>query len=128
MSGTAGTTLVERAIRSMSQLRPEPGLFADGATSWHNFDEIQVPTEPASYDAVLAIRKVCPDFEFSDIRAHEAGAGVSVAQYVLTGTLPDGSELRAPGVLVAHSEEGRIVRLQEYLDSGQLASLFTLIL
>lgn len=124
---TATTTLVERAIRSMSELRPEPGLFAGGAVSWHNFDEIEVQTEPESYDAVRAIRTVCPDFEFSDLRGHDTGGGVSVAQYVLTGTLPDGSALRAPGVLVAHSEHGRIVRLQEYLDTAQLAPLFALL-
>jgi len=127
MPATATTTLVERAIRSMSELRPEPGLFADGAVSWHNFDEVEVQTAPESYEAVRAIRNVVPDFDFHDVRGHDTGDGVSVAQYVILGTLPDGSALRAPGVLVAHSTDRRITRLQEYLDTGQLAPLFALL-
>lgn len=88
---------------------------------------MEVQTEPESYQAVRAIREVCPDFDFHDVRGHDAGNGVSIAQYVILGTLPDGSALQAPGVLVAYSVDGRITRLQEYLDTGQLAPLFVLL-
>lgn len=84
---------------------------------------MEVQTEPESYQAVRAIREVCPGFDFHDVRGHDAGDGVSIAQYVILGTLPDGSALRAPGVLVAYSVDGRITRLQEYLDTGQFALL-----
>jgi ketosteroid isomerase-like protein len=124
---TTTTTLVERAIRSMSELRSDPGLFAADAVSWHNFDEVDVQTEPESYDAVRAIRTVVPDFDFHEIRTHDTGGGVSVAQYVILGTLPDGATLRVPGVLIAHSCGGRITRLEEYVDTAQLAPVFALL-
>jgi ketosteroid isomerase-like protein len=102
-------------------------LFAAQAVTWHNFDELEIPTEPGSYETIKAIRGVVPDFDFREIRGREAGDGVSVAQYVIGGALPDGSSLRAPGILVAHSTDGQITRLEEYLDTAQLAPLFALL-
>jgi hypothetical protein len=87
---------VSRVIAALEAARADDDVFAPDCVSWHNF-----------------VHRVVPDYRIRDVACHDTGADVSVAQFVLTGTLPDGSALRAPGVLVAHSRAGRVVRLEE---------------
>ncbi|MEJ2861656.1 hypothetical protein [Actinomycetospora flava] len=54
-------------------------------------------------------------------------AGDGFAQYVIVGTLPDGSALRAPAALAVHVEGGMVTRIEEYVDTAQLAGLFALL-
>ena len=104
---------VSRVIAAMEAARADDDVFAPDCVSWHNFDEAEVPTVPDSFEGLRAVHRVVPDYRIRDVACHDTGADVSVAQFVLTGTLPDGSALRAPGVLVAHSRAGRVVRLEE---------------
>ena len=110
------------ALASTTADGPPPDLFAPGAVTWHSFDEIEAPTVPATFDSLRAIRAVVPDFTMVDVRA--SGGEPGLAQYVVTGTLPDGSRLHAPAALVVHTENGLVTRIEEYVDSGQLATLF----
>jgi ketosteroid isomerase-like protein len=121
------TPLVSRVIAALADVRATDEVFAPACTTWHNFDEAEVPTVPDSFEGLRAVRRVVTDYRVTDVVAHEAGDGVSFAQFVLAGTLPDGSALRAPGVLVAHARDGKVVRLEEYLDTGQLGRLFELL-
>ena len=89
MSGTIARQVVE-ALADPSSTPPE-GLFAPGAVTWHSFDEVEAPTVPDTFASLVAIRAVVPDFTMSELRT-----GDRYAQYVVTGTLPDGSTLRAP--------------------------------
>jgi ketosteroid isomerase-like protein len=121
------TPLVSRVIAALADVRADDDVFAPGCVSWHNFDEAEVPTVPDSFEGLRAAHRVVADYRVAEVVAHEAGDGVSFAQFVLTGTLPDGSALRAPGVLVAHARDGKAVRLEEYLDTGQLSRVFELL-
>lgn len=118
---------VSRVIAALCDDRVDDDVFAPGCVSWHNFDEAESPTVPDSFAALRTVLDAVPDYRMADVMVHEAGDGVSVAQFVATGTLPDGSALRAPGVLVAHSRDGKVVRLEEYLDTGQLSRVFALL-
>ncbi|MDD7939726.1 hypothetical protein PHK61_14975 [Actinomycetospora lutea] len=97
-------------------------LFAPGAVTWHSFDEVEAPTVPDTFATLRAIREKVPDFTMTDVRT-----GDGFAQYVIVGTLPDGSALRAPAALAIHVEDGLVTRLEEYVDTGQLAGLFALL-
>ena len=46
-----------------------------------------------------------------------------VQQHVLHATAPDGSKVESPACLVVEVREGRIRRLDEYLDSAAIAPL-----
>jgi len=92
---------VSRVIAALEAARADDEVFAPDCVSWHNFDEAEVPTVPDSFEGLRAVHRVVPDYRIRDVACHDTGADVSVAQFVLTGTLPDGSALRAPGVLVA---------------------------
>jgi ketosteroid isomerase-like protein len=98
------------------------GLFAPGAITWHSFDEVEAPTVPDTFATLRAIREKVPDFTMTDVRT-----GEGFAQYVLAGTLPDGSALRAPAAMAIHVEGGLVTRIEEYVDTAQLARLFALL-
>ncbi|WP_224387219.1 nuclear transport factor 2 family protein [Pseudonocardia sp. ICBG1293] len=117
-------TAAARVVDALTTLDPGEGLFAPGAVTWHSFDGVEAPTVPDTVESVRAIRRVVPDFGMAEVRTHDAGA-VSVAQYTLRGTLPDGGVFRAPAVLVVHTgDDGRVTRIEEYVDTAQLAPLF----
>jgi ketosteroid isomerase-like protein len=100
-------------------------VFAPGAVTWHSFDEIEAPTDPGTVETLRAIRKVVPDFRMDDVRATETVDGLGFARYTITGTLPDGTVFRAPAALAVHSDEaGKVTRIEEYVDTAQLAGLF----
>jgi len=121
------TSPMSRVIAALEAGRADDDVFAHGCVSWHNFDEAEVPTVPDSFEGLRAVHRVVADYRMADVVVHDTDADVSYAQFVLTGTLPDGAALRAPGVLVAHTRGGRVVRLEEYLDTGQLSRVFALL-
>jgi ketosteroid isomerase-like protein len=112
------------ALASTTADGPPPGLFADGAITWHSFDEVDAPTVPDTFASLRAIRAVLPDFTMADVTAHDVGPGLGLAQYLITGTLPDGSRLRAPAAMVVHHDGSAVTRIEEYVDTGQLAPMF----
>ena len=119
--------LVSQVIAALMDLRIDQSLFAPDCVSWHNFDETDVPTLPGSFDGLRAVRSVVPDYQMTEVAVHDVGNGVSFAQFVLRGTLPNGSAFRAPGVLVAHARGEKVVRLEEYLDTGQVSGVFAVL-
>ncbi|MEJ2867991.1 hypothetical protein WCD74_09465 [Actinomycetospora sp. OC33-EN08] len=121
------TTVAQRVLEALAATdTPEPpeDLFAGGCVTWHSFDEVEAPTVPDTFATLRTIRAVVGDFTMSEVRATGDGEGTGVARYVLTGTLPDGARLRAPAAMVIHVADGRAVRLEEYVDTAQLAPLF----
>ena len=78
------------------------------------------PTSTAAN--LAALQAALPDCRFEDVRTY-GGDSVSVAQYLFVATLPDGSSVRAPGCFIVHERDGLIVRIEEYMDSAQLAPI-----
>jgi uncharacterized protein len=100
---------------------PDAVPLTDDAVMWHNYDPVEVPAAQASAN-LAALQAVLPDCRFEEVRVDGAGP-VSIAQYVFAVTLPDGSCVRAPGCFVVHERDGRIARIEEYMDSAQLAPI-----
>ena len=121
---TPAATVAARVIDAFQTKTFDAEAFTADATAWHNFDELDLRIAD-SFAMVAAINAVVPDFTFAERRHLPATGEVSVAQYTLTGTLPDGSALRVPACLVVREVAGRVARIEEYLDATQLAPLVT---
>ena len=117
-----GRGLAQRVLDGFEQLRVDPTLFAPTATTWHNFDEADLDLTD-SLQALQRIRAVVPDFRFADREYHDTADGTTVVQYQLAGTLPDGSPFRCPACAVLRSVDGRVSRVEEYLDTARLKPL-----
>jgi ketosteroid isomerase-like protein len=101
--------------------------YTADATIWHNHDEVDQAL--AEHLAVLAwMAGNLRDLRYGDRRRIVHDGGV-VHQHVLTATLPDGRRFRLLAMLRLDmvDDDGvlRIARLEEYLDTAQLAVLRT---
>jgi ketosteroid isomerase-like protein len=95
--------------------------FGRDALIWHNNDSLEVPPEKVLRilawlaDNVTGLRY--------DVSRRRACASGYVQQHVLRGTAPNGSELAVEACLIVEVVDGRISRLDEYLDTAQVAAL-----
>ena len=95
-------------------------IYAPDAVIWHNTDGIEQTVE----QNLRTLQWVCDnlaDRAYEDVRRHEFEGGF-VQQHVLRFT--KGGERRGmPACIVATVADGRITRIDEYLDSAQVAQL-----
>ena len=97
-------------------------LYADDAVIWHNTDGVeQAPDDNLRTLGWLV--KHCSDIRYTEVRRSATDTGF-VQQHVLRLTSPAGEALALPACLVvAVDGDGRITRIDEYLDSAQVARL-----
>jgi ketosteroid isomerase-like protein len=96
-------------------------IYAPDAEIWHNHDG--VTQNPSQNLAVLTwVVQNIKQLRYEDVRLSATDTGF-VQQHVLRGVAPNGKSLELPACLVCRVERGRITRLDEYLDSAQLAVL-----
>lgn len=96
------------------------------ARIWHNDDQREQTVDENL--AVLGwMGSNLPGLRYTDVRRHVAGDRC-IEQHVLEVRLPDRDEpLQIPACLVVTVDgDGRIVRLEEYLDSAQLTPILDL--
>jgi ketosteroid isomerase-like protein len=98
---------------------------APGAVLWINLTERERPLE-ASLPGFAQLAAKVADLGMEAVRRRGVPGGF-VEQHVLTGTLPDGGALRVVGCFVGTVEDGRITRLEEYVDGGQAGALSRLL-
>ena len=97
------------------------GIYAPDAVIWHNNDGIE--EDPDRNLRVLSwVARNIKDLRYEEIRRHETPTGF-VQQHVLRGIAPNGTALEIPACIVCEVKDGRITRLDEYLDSAHTASL-----
>ncbi len=96
-------------------------LYADDLIVWTNFTKVESPKSP-SLKLVAWLARSVQGLCYEIIARHEIADGV-VQQHVLHGTAPDGTELHAPACLVVKVRDGRIVRIDEYLNVADVAAL-----
>lgn len=96
-------------------------LTEPDAVVWHNHDETEVDLARTNR-TVAWLHRTVPDIAWEDVAVTATAAGF-VWRAVLTGTAP-GGPLRAHTCVVATvSTDGRVARLDEYLDPAALAPL-----
>jgi hypothetical protein len=122
--------IVQRFTGSYLGHDPDPNfheLFADVVHGKHNFDEAarEYAGRELAGEMLMrreAIRRVMPDFEVTDFTVHIAEDAFIVVQTSI-GTLPDGTAVRIPGIVVFDVADGRIVAINSVRDESQAADL-----
>ena len=96
-------------------------LYADDMVGWRNFDRRELG-KPAMLRVIEFLAKEVRDLRYDAIRVDPTPSGY-VQQHVLHATAPDGTRIESPACLVVEVRDGRIRRLEEYLDSAAIAPL-----
>jgi uncharacterized protein len=94
--------------------------YADDAIIWHNFDQVEQRKDDNLRTLAYVVRTVAGR-SYDDVRRVILDDGF-VQQHVLRGTVAGGA-LEVPAMLRVWVSDGRITRLDEYLDTAQVAVL-----
>lgn len=119
--------LADRFVRAIEagDLEAVRACYASDARIWHNTDGVEQDVEDNLKVLAWMARKL-PGRRYRLLR-REALADGFLQQHVLEAGLPDGAPWRLPACLVVKVAEGRITRLDEYLDSAAVATLMAAI-
>jgi ketosteroid isomerase-like protein len=120
---TANLDLAERLFSAVQRgdvdaLRE---IYAPNAEIWHNTDQ-QVQTVDQNLRTIGWIAANVKRFRYEEIQRQATENGF-VEQHLTRGTGPSGKEFTIPACIVCTVVDGRITRLDEYLDSAQVAAL-----
>ncbi|HEX7777309.1 MAG TPA: nuclear transport factor 2 family protein [Parvibaculum sp.] len=88
--------------------------YCEDARIWHNFDNIDQTVEE-NLKTFLWMQGAMSDIKY-DVRRRFAFPGGYVQQHVLTAKRADGKAFAIPACVVVTVKDGRISRLEEYLD------------
>lgn len=97
------------------------GIYAPDALIWHNDDQATQSVEQNLRVLAWVVKNIS-GLRYEEIRRHVTPSGF-VQQHVLRGTAPNGRALEVPACILCTVKDGRITRLDEYLDSAQVAVL-----
>jgi ketosteroid isomerase-like protein len=86
---------------------------------WHNFDD-KVQSRDENVATLTAMVGRISDRSYDERRV-EVFDGGFLQQHVLRGTRKDGSRVSLPACIICRLRDGRIARLDEYLDSAHVA-------
>ena len=96
-------------------------IYAPDARIWHNFSGKEQPVE-VNIKTLLWVHRVLQDVEYDVQQRHEIPGGF-VQQHILRGRLPSGEAFAMPACVLCRVADGRIVELEEYIDSAQTQPL-----
>lgn len=96
-------------------------LYAEDMVGWRSFDGQELGQQ-AMLRVIAWLVKHVRDRHYEAIRVETTERGY-VQQHVLHATAPDGTKVVAPACLVVEVRDGKIRRLDEYLDSAAIAPL-----
>jgi ketosteroid isomerase-like protein len=115
--------LAERFVAAIARgdIETIKACYAPDARIWHNFDEVEQTLEQ-NLATLGWLSKRLLDRHY-EIIARNTFDGGFVQQHVLTGTLRNGEKFRMPACIICRVKDGRIVRLDEYLDMAAAAAL-----
>ena len=96
-------------------------VYAPDVVVWHNYDNHEQHIEENLKVLGWLHRKVAGK-RYEDVRRQVTPTGF-IEQHVLRGTAPDGTELNIFACLVVTVTDGRIARIDEYLDGNAITAL-----
>ena len=96
-------------------------LYAKDAAIWHNFDGV-AQTVDQNLRVLAWVAANVDGLRYEQVRRRVTADGW-VQQHVLRGTAPKGEPLELEACIVFTVADGRITRVDEYLDSAQAAPL-----
>lgn len=115
--------VADALFEAITSGRPDDvrALYADDAVIWHSHDEaVQTPDEN-----VATLRWAVANLgsmRYTEVRRRSTDGGF-VQQHVLRATNRRGDEIAIAACIVCDVSDGRITRLDEYLDSARLSRL-----
>jgi ketosteroid isomerase-like protein len=98
--------------------------YAPDARIWHNNDGVEQTVEQNLKVLGWVARKL-PGRRYVVSRREVLSDGF-MQQHVLEANLPDGTAWSMPACVIVRAKDGRITRLDEYLDSAHSAALTAL--
>ncbi|MEO5900235.1 MAG: nuclear transport factor 2 family protein [Ilumatobacteraceae bacterium] len=113
--------LLVRSIMSgdIETLRNE--VYSPDVVIWHNFDQIEQRLED-NLKVMAWMGKTLTKMSYDEIHVQVTPHGY-VQQHVLRGTTKSGVAIEVPACLIVSITDGKITRLDEYLDTAQVAAL-----
>ena len=123
MNETDTLALADRFFAAIPKgdLESVRAIYAPDARIWHNNDQ-----KTQNVDENLAVlgwvTKNISGLRYEEVRRQVTPSGF-VQQHVLRGTAPNGTPIEIPACILCTVANGRITRLDEYLDSAQIAPL-----
>jgi ketosteroid isomerase-like protein len=93
-------------------------LFTDDAVIWHNYDQMGQRAKD-SLAALAALAALQPRYE---IVGRDVVDGACIQRHVVHVTLPGGQSASIPAIQRISLADGRIRRIEEYMDSAQMAA------
>jgi uncharacterized protein len=96
-------------------------VYAPTVRVWHNFDRVEQSLDENLRVLAWLVKNVS-GLRYEQVRRQRTESGF-VQEHVLRGTAPGGESLEVAACLVCRVEAGRVTRIDEYLDSAQLAPL-----
>jgi ketosteroid isomerase-like protein len=118
--------LADRLTRAYEQNDTDAivACSAPDARIWHNIDGVEQTVEE-QLGATRWLNDQFKNLRYEIVSRHSFDSGY-VQEYVVHGTLTDGGEtFRMPLCMSVTVRDGRIARLDEYLDSAHLKPLQT---
>jgi uncharacterized protein len=95
--------------------------YALDAVVWHNTDGMEQNVD-ANLRVLAWIAKNVKDFRYEDVRCQPTPTGF-VEQHLTCGIAPGGEPFAVPTCIVCTIVDGRITRVDEYLDGAQAAAI-----
>lgn len=96
-------------------------VYAADVVVWHNFDGVE-QTRDQNLATLSWLGRHVTNLRYEEICRHLTDTGF-VQQHVLRGTTREGVELDVPACVIVTVADGRIARIDEYLDTAQVAAL-----
>ena len=96
-------------------------LYAPDAEIWHNTDGITMRPED-NLKMLAWMGRNLPDLQYTEVRRSATADGF-VQQHVLVATNRAGQRIEVPACIVIVVRDGKIARLDEYLDSVSVAAI-----
>jgi ketosteroid isomerase-like protein len=123
---TTSTNIAEVAERFFAAIEAGDAeaardLYAPDAEIWHNTDGITMRPED-NLKTLAWMGRNLPDLQYTQVRRSATADGF-VQQHVLVATNRAGQRIEVPACIVIVIEDGKIARLDEYLDSVSVAAI-----
>ena len=96
-------------------------IYAPDAVIWHNDDLVEQPVEE-NLKVLAGLHRVVSGLRYDIVRRVTAPDGV-LQQHVLRGHLPNGAEVELHAAMYLQVRDGRITRIEEYLDSARRSEI-----
>jgi uncharacterized protein len=97
--------------------------YHPAAVIWHNDDDKE-QTVAENLPVLRWVARNVTGVAYDEVRQIRMESGQVLQRHVLRGTAPNGQQIEVPAaIMFTFDDDGRITRLEEYLDSAQVAVL-----